>query len=130
LLLAACPPPRSTAEVVATQKIWDKSAHQGFTDLVRFQNLFYCCFREGETATQGGTIRLMISASGETWIDHITLSEPGVDLRDPKLVVTPDNKRLYLICAGVLRRWRPPVPLLHQPRWQGVDALSEAPRQR
>jgi hypothetical protein len=34
-------------------------------------------------------------------VDHITLNESGVDLRDPKLIVTPDNKRLYLICAGV-----------------------------
>lgn len=101
-VLSVLPAQSQTAEVIATQKIWDKAAHQGFTDLTRFQNLFYCCFRERVTATQGGTLRFMISASGDTWIDHITLSEPGVDLRDPKLVVTPDNKRLYLICAGVL----------------------------
>jgi hypothetical protein len=51
LLIASSPAAAQQAEVIATQKIWDKSNHQGFTDLVRFQNLFYCCFREGESAT-------------------------------------------------------------------------------
>ena len=102
LALATLPAAGQEVEIIATQKIWDKSNHQGYTDLVRFQNLFYCCFREGESATKGpGTIRLMLSASGDTWIDHITLNEAGVDLRDPKLIVTPDGKRLYLLCAGV-----------------------------
>ena len=26
----------------------DRSGHQASTDLLRFQNLFYCCFREGK----------------------------------------------------------------------------------
>jgi len=34
-----------TAELIAVEKIWDKAPHNGFTDLTRFQNLFYCCFR-------------------------------------------------------------------------------------
>jgi hypothetical protein len=90
-----------TAELIAVEKIWDKAPHNGFTDLTRFQNLFYCCFREGESATKGeGVIHMMVSASGKTWVDHITVSEAGVDLRDPKLIVTPDGKRLYLLCGG------------------------------
>ena len=47
-----------------------------------------------------GVIRIMISASGKTWVDQGTVSEAGVDLRDPKLLVTPDEKRLYLLCGG------------------------------
>ena len=78
LALATLPAAGQEAEIVATQKIWDKSNHQGYTDLVRFQNLFYCCFREGESATKGtGTVRMMLSASGDTWIEHVTLSERG-----------------------------------------------------
>jgi hypothetical protein len=62
-----------TAEIVATQKLWDKSGHQGFTDIAFFQNLMYCCFREGETATKPeGSIHLMLSSSGNTWVDQIT----------------------------------------------------------
>ncbi|MCF7785169.1 MAG: glycoside hydrolase [Prosthecobacter sp.] len=90
-----------TAELVSVEKIWDKGAHNGATDLTRFQNLFYCCFRESDSATKGeGVVHMLISANGKTWVDHVTVSEPGVDLRDPKLIVTPDEKRLYLLCGG------------------------------
>ncbi|OYW75021.1 MAG: hypothetical protein B7Z37_15255 [Verrucomicrobia bacterium 12-59-8] len=90
-----------TAELVSVEKIWDKAPHNGFTDLTRFQNLFYCCFREAESATRGeGVIRLLVSATGKTWVEQVTIDEPGVDLRDPKLIITPDEKRLYLLCGG------------------------------
>ena len=89
------------AELVSVEKIWDKAPHSAFTDLTRFQNLFYCCFREGDSATKGeGTLRMLVSASGKTWVEHITLNEPGIDLRDPKLIVTPDEKRLYVAETG------------------------------
>ena len=89
------------AELVSVEKIWDKAAHNGATDLTRFQNLFYCCFREADSATKGeGVIHTLISANGKVWVDNVTISEPGVDLRDPKLIVTPDEKRLYLLCGG------------------------------
>ncbi|WP_395742008.1 exo-alpha-sialidase [Prosthecobacter sp.] len=107
---AAAPAP-FTAELVSVEKIWDKAPHNGFTDLTRFQNLFYCCFREGSdaNATKGeGAIHMMISASGKTWVDHVTLNEPGTDLRDPKLIVTPDGKRLYLLCEGQTAQARQP----------------------
>jgi len=101
LLIATTVLPAQQAEIVSTQKIWDKGKHHAYTDLTRFQNLFYTCFREGDTATTGeGLIRIMLSASGENWIDHVTIAEAGTDLRDPKLIVTPDGKRLYLMCAG------------------------------
>jgi hypothetical protein len=61
------------AELVSVEKIWDKAPHNAFTDLTRFQNLFYCCFREADSATKGeGTIRTLISASGSNWIDQGT----------------------------------------------------------
>jgi len=90
-----------TAELVSVEKIWDKAPHNGATDITRFQNLFYCCFREADSATKGeGVIHTLISATGKVWVDNVTLNEPGVDLRDPKLIVTPDEKRLYLLCGG------------------------------
>ncbi len=89
------------AELVSVQKIWDKAPHQAFTDLVRFKNLFFCCFREGTAHVGGeGIIRILISATGDTWVDYATVAEKGTDLRDPKLEITPDGKRLYLICGG------------------------------
>ncbi|MFC5457894.1 sialidase family protein [Prosthecobacter fluviatilis] len=90
------------AELVSVAKIWDQAPHSSATDITRYQNLFYCCFREAESATKGdGTIRLLVSANGKTWVEQTTVSEPGTDLRDPKIIVTPDEKRLYLLCEGV-----------------------------
>lgn len=98
---ALLPAQAPTAELVSVEKIWDQAPHNGFTDITRFQNLFYCCFREAASATTGeGVIRILLSSSGKNWIDHTTISEAGTDLRDPKLIVTPDGKRLYLLCGG------------------------------
>ncbi|HEY1081500.1 MAG TPA: hypothetical protein VGE29_04520 [Prosthecobacter sp.] len=105
-LAAQAPAPATAAsapqaEVVSVQKIWDKAPHQAFTDLVRYQNLFFCCFREAEGHVGGnGIIRILISSTGENWVDYATVAESGTDLRDPKLEITPDGKRLYLLCGG------------------------------
>ena len=97
------------AELVSVEKIWDKAPHNGFTDLTRFQNLFYLCFREAPAGDKGeGVIRTLLSASGKVWIDNVTISEKGMDLRDPKLIVTPDGKRLYLLCGGQSAQGRQP----------------------
>ncbi len=93
--------PAQQAEIVSVQKIWDKAPHNAFTDLVRFKNLFLCCFREGNGHVGGdGVIRILLSSSGDTWVDYATLAEPGVDLRDPKFQITPDGKQLYLLLGG------------------------------
>ncbi len=82
-------------------KIWDEGKHNAFTDLVRYKNLFFCCFREADGHVGGdGVIRVLISSTGKNWVSYATISEKGVDLRDPKLIVTPDEKRLYLLCGG------------------------------
>jgi hypothetical protein len=126
------------AELVSVQKIWDKGGHNAFTDLARFKNLFFCCFREATEHVGGdGVIRIMISSSGDTWVNYTTISEPGVDLRDPKLEVTPDGKQLYMLCGGSVyggtkelkgrqpryskttdgKVWTPPQKLLAQGDW-------------
>lgn len=88
------------AQIVSGGKIWDKAGHNSTPDVTRFQNLFYCCLREADSAAGEGTIRILLSSTGKTWVDQGTLAEPGTDLRDPKLTVTPDGKRLYLLCGG------------------------------
>jgi len=100
---AGCGP--SGAKLVSVEKIWDQGAHNAFTDLVRFQDRWYCTFREGQDHTSNdGSIRVIVSDDGEDWSSAVLMApEPGNDLRDPKLVVTPDG-RLMLLAAerGVL----------------------------
>lgn len=85
-------------------KIWDRAPHNAFTDLARFRGKFYCTFREGTghvpgTSGADGTIRVIVSEDGETWKSVALLADEGVDLRDPKLSVTPDG-RLMLVMGG------------------------------
>ena len=82
------------AELVSVKKIWDRAPHNGFTDLIRFHDQFFCCFREGLDHVGGdGVIRILASRDGEVWEDCAGVAEPGVDLRESKLEVTPDGMR-------------------------------------
>jgi hypothetical protein len=82
-------------------KIWDKAPNSAFTDLIRWQDKFYCTFREGERHVHGadGKVRLISSEDGETWESVALWEEPGIDLRDPKLSITPDG-RLMILMGG------------------------------
>ncbi len=88
----------SEAELVSVQRIWDQAPHSGFTDLIRFNDLWYCTFREGESHVSGdGSIRVIRSADGESWESAALLPpKAGRDLRDPKLAVTPDGRLMLL----------------------------------
>jgi hypothetical protein len=39
--------------VLTVQKISADAPHSGYTDLIWFQNLFYCCFREASATYTG-----------------------------------------------------------------------------
>ncbi len=125
------------AELVSVTKVWDKAPHNAFTDLARYKNLWFLAFREAEAHVGGnGTVRILISSTGDNWVDYASIQEPGVDLRDPKFEVMPDDKRLYVIMGGSVyegttlkgRRprfstsqdgkvWTPPQKLLAEGDW-------------
>ncbi len=87
-------------ELVSVSKIWSESPHNAFTDLARFDGRWFCTFRESAAHVGGdGKIRVLTSRDGERWESAALLSEAGIDLRDPKLSVTPDN-RLMLAMGG------------------------------
>lgn len=88
------------AELVSVEKVWDKGNHNAFTDLIRFQNLFYCCFREGSAHVGGdGIIRVLASFDFKTWSSVAEISERGIDLRDPKFCPTKED-RLVIYAGG------------------------------
>ncbi len=100
--LLAAAVPAEAPQLVTVKKIWDAAPHNAFTDLVRFDRKSFCTFREADGHVRGnGKIRVLSSDDGEAWQSSALLSEEGIDLRDPKFSVTPDN-RLMLVMGGSL----------------------------
>lgn len=88
--------------LVETRKIWDKANHNAFTDLVRYQDRWFCVFREGNThVSPDGALRVITSTDGEKWESAALLTSTNSDLRDAKITVTP-NGQLMLCGAEAL----------------------------
>ena len=124
-------------ELVSVEKIWDRAPHSAFTDLARWRGRWYCTFRESEAHVGGdGRIRVLESADGRRWEPVALIAEEGVDLRDPKLSVTPED-RLMIVAGGSVyrgtktlkgrqprvmfssdgRKWTAPRPVLEEGEW-------------
>jgi hypothetical protein len=85
------------AELVEVRKIWDQAPHNAFTDLVRWQNEFYCAFREGRGhVSSDGKIRVLRSQDADAWTSAALVELAGFDLRDAHLSVTPDGRLMLL----------------------------------
>src|SRR6478672_11563359 len=87
-------------EIVSVAKIWDQGKHNAFTDLIRWHDKWYCTFRESDAHVGGdGKIRILESDDGDKWQSAALIGEEGIDLRDPKFSVTPDD-RLMIVAGG------------------------------
>ena len=110
-LLVNAAPPLGEARLLSVQRIGDAAAHNAFTDLVRWQDRWWCVFREGTAhVSPDGALRVLTSADGTNWTSAARLSSPRGDLRDPHVTVTPDG-RLMLYGAAALPQ---PGPVKHQ----------------
>lgn len=94
-----------TGEDDRVRQIWSRARHNGFTDLVRYRGYFYCALREGvdhspQEPSSRGKIRIIRSTDGRDWSPVALIENGRVDLRDPKLSVTPD-RRLMVLMGGV-----------------------------
>ena len=86
-----------TAELVEVRKIWDRAPHNAFTDLIRWRDRFYCCFREGlDHASNYGKIRILVSSDGEKWSSAGLLAMDDWDLRDPHLCAMGDGRLMVI----------------------------------
>jgi len=91
-------------QLLSVKKIWDQGAHSAFTDLIRFQDRWFCSFREAQGHVKGdGMIRVLVSGDAEAWSSAALLAEEGIDLRDPKLCITPKG-RLMVVAGGSVYR--------------------------
>lgn len=88
--------------LLEVRKIWDRAPHNAFTDLLRYQDRWYCVFREGSRhVSPDGALRVITSRDGETWESAALITSPTYDLRDAKITATPDGQ-LMLNGAGML----------------------------
>ncbi len=87
-------------QLESVEMIWGRAPHNAFTDLIRFQDRWWCVFREAVGHdSPGGIVRVLTSDTGAEWESAATVVEGGIDLRDPKLSVMPDG-RLMLLMGG------------------------------
>ncbi len=108
--------------LLTVRKIWDRGAHNAFTDLVRYNERWLCVFREGMGhVSRDGALRVISSADGDQWTSNALLTSSTADLRDAKLSVAPDGQ-LYLSGAAALYQ---PGPIRHQSlAWFSPDGVS------
>lgn len=127
---------RDPPKVLAVKKIWVLGLHNAFTDLLRWKERWYCVFREADGHVGGdGKIRVLVSSDGEQWKSAALIGEERIDLRDPKLSITPDE-RLMITAGGSVyegkkllgrrprvifstdgREWTKPQPVLEEGEW-------------
>jgi hypothetical protein len=90
----------ASLKLLSVKRIRDAAPHCAFTDLTRYNSQWFCTFREAQSHINGnGKIRVLTSSDGDNWKSAALLEESGIDLRDPKLSVTADN-RLMLTMGG------------------------------
>jgi len=101
--MAAGPTPAPDPEILSTRKIWDRAPHCAFTDLIKFNETWFVAFREGKChAGEAGAIRILSSRDKKVWFSAALLRMDDIDLRDPKLSITPENQ-LMLLAGGVTK---------------------------
>lgn len=84
-------------KINSIKRIWEKAAHNAFTDLIEFNGTFFVCFREAKNHVSGdGIIRIvqLDKELGVTKTSSLRLS--CCDLRDPKFSTTPDGQLMLL----------------------------------
>ncbi|MBK8975625.1 MAG: exo-alpha-sialidase [Planctomycetes bacterium] len=92
--------------VVAVDEIWARAPHAAFVDLERHRGALWCAFREGSGHVPGtnGVIRVLHGTpDGQRWESAALLDVAGLDLRDPKLSVTPRGELMVLMGGSEYR---------------------------
>ncbi len=91
--------PVVTVPTIESRRIWDQAPHNAFTDLVRFQDRWFCVFREGKDhVSPDGALRVIVSDDGIDWESAALITSPDSDLRDAKITVTPQGE--LMLCGA------------------------------
>lgn len=101
-----------SVELLEVQKIWDRAPHNAFTDLLRFDNKWYCAFREGSShVSDDGRLRVIRSQDGREWTSVALMEWEGGDVRDAKLSLSAEGQ---LMLNGAVRFLKPVEGNTHQ----------------
>ncbi len=112
MMLAITGQAGAEATIVDVERIWDRAPHNAFTDLIRFQDRWYCAFREGEGhVCDVGALRVLRSEDGKDWQSVAHMTWPDGDVRDAKLSITADGQ---LMLNGAVRFLEPQNDHRHQ----------------
>lgn len=86
-------------QLVTVARIWDNEFYNALTDLIRYRDLWFCVFRQGSAHVGGdcGSIQVLASPDARIWESVAFLNLEGVDLRDPKLSITPEGQLMLLL---------------------------------
>jgi hypothetical protein len=77
------------------EKVSAEPEHNAFTDLIRWRDQYFLCFRHGESHnSMDGVIRIMRSPDMRNWESCGTLKTMGDD-RDPHFVATENTLHVY-----------------------------------
>ena len=99
-------------KIVEVRKIWGKAPHNAFTDLIRFDDQWFCAFREGRShLSDDGRLRVIKSAHGNEWSSVALMKWDGGDVRDAKLSITANGE---LMLSGAVRFLKPVEGNKHQ----------------
>lgn len=109
--------------VASVNRIWGEAPHSAFTDLVYFQNYYYCAFREGEShVSDDGRLRVIRSRDGKSWESMALMEWEGGDVRDANLSVSPHGS---LMLNGAVRFLEPRGEHRHQSlTWLSPDGVA------
>ena len=106
-ITSCCPSrPDSSQLTMQVEKIWSND-YCAFTSLIAYNGRYYCSFREATAhlfdadGKAEGKARILVSDDGHTWQSLTLIAKDGMDLRDPKLSVTPDGKLMVLMGGSV-----------------------------
>lgn len=82
---------------------WNEAPHNAFTDLIYFDNLYYCTFREASGHdSYDGKIRVITSEDGVEWKDFASFGIRNKDSRDPHFFL--DDNNILTISTNVRSR--------------------------
>lgn len=89
-------------KLIEVKKIWGEAPHSAFTDLIRFNDRWFCVFREAEShISLDGSLRIITSVDGKKWESAAHITSKTMDLRDAKITITSKGQ-LMLTGAGAL----------------------------